>query len=277
MAAKSAPEKKRLVTGNGDPDAPYAKIPPKKTFEELDADFVEAPDLQEIIDALLLTHESLFGPLAELEIKALWKAEGGTKSGNMTLGKCMKLSGLARYFGDCDFVIWLAADWLRELNAGEPATALQVEGMCFHELKHCATTDKGAIVLGYKGHETRSWRTSYRGLVAIHAAKGVSRAAKEFTEEEIAIGRLSLPIPLGAVLCIVELKDCRPTEDVALEVSALERRYGDYSPGRWAWTLELRRVFDPIPARGALGLWEWSLPDVVTFRPRGTDNRLVSE
>lgn len=145
-------EKKRLVvTGAGDPDAPYGKIPPKSRFEEMDAKFIEAPDLEEIIEALISTHESMFGHIAGMEVKALWKAEGGDRNGNATLGKCVKPSGLAKYFGDCDFVIWLAADHLRELNAGDPATALQVEGLCFHELKHCASTDKGAPAI--QGHD----------------------------------------------------------------------------------------------------------------------------
>ena len=40
--------------------------------------------------------------------------------------------------------------------------------------------------------------------------------------------------------------------------SPLEEELGDYSPGRWVWVLANPKPFpEPIPARGALGLWEW--------------------
>ena len=39
----------------------------------------------------------------------------------------------------------------------------------------------------------------------------------------------------------------------------LERRYGDYSRGRFAWRLSEARVFDPIPFKGSLGLFD--VPD----------------
>ena len=114
------------------------------------------------------------------------------------------------------------------------------------------------VALGWKGYETRSWRTSYRGELAIHAAMGFPKYARDFATTERTLGRIPERIPRGAVVCVVKLLDCRPAEEVAGEVSAIERLYGDYSPGRWAWQLQLVRVFEePIPARGALGLWEW--------------------
>jgi hypothetical protein len=37
-----------------------------------------------------------------------------------------------------------------------------------------------------------------------------------------------------------------------------ELAFGDFSPGRFAWLLKNVRVFEnPIPARGALSLWDW--------------------
>ncbi|KKM13451.1 hypothetical protein LCGC14_1716150 [marine sediment metagenome] len=118
------------------------------------------------------------------------------------------------------------------------------------------------MALGYKQVETRSWKTQYRGPLAIHAAKGFPSAARQFAEVERAIGRVPARIPRGAVVCIIDLVDCQPTEDVALRISGLERHLGDYAPGRWAWLFEpstLRVLPDPIPARGALSLWEWEV------------------
>lgn len=38
-----------------------------------------------------------------------------------------------------------------------------------------------------------------------------------------------------------------------------ERAFGDYTPGRYAWVLsDVEELSKPIPARGALGLWEWN-------------------
>jgi hypothetical protein len=37
-----------------------------------------------------------------------------------------------------------------------------------------------------------------------------------------------------------------------------ELYFGDYTEGRFAWILENPIRYDePIPAKGALGLWEW--------------------
>ena len=116
------------------------------------------------------------------------------------------------------------------------------------------------VALGYKRVETRSWPTRYRGPLAIHAAKGFPAWARQFAEEERAIGRLPARIPLGATICTVELVDCRPTQEVALEISGLERHLGDYAPGRWAWLFDpasLQVLEEPIAAGGALGLWDW--------------------
>lgn len=38
-----------------------------------------------------------------------------------------------------------------------------------------------------------------------------------------------------------------------------ESSFGDYTPGRFAWILaDVQKLPDPIPAKGALGLWEWT-------------------
>lgn len=136
------------------------------------------------------------------------------------------------------------------------------------------------IAFGYKHIETRSWSTSYRGLLAIHAAKGFPYQAKDLcvsyyvrhalgphfggTES----GTLASEVPLGAVVATCSLVDCLPTvsdgylsgvfehyPDLDTDV---ERNFGNYDSGRFAWVLEnVNRITQPIPARGALGLWEW--------------------
>ena len=122
------------------------------------------------------------------------------------------------------------------------------------------------VMEGAKRYETRSWTTSYRGPLAIHAAKG--GADRAFTVELIRGGvlRTTSLLPLGSVLGIVRLKDVHSTDhgpywdwDRRIPLTAYtEAELGDYSPHRFAWELRVIEVFpEPIPARGALGLWEW--------------------
>lgn len=121
-----------------------------------------------------------------------------------------------------------------------------------------------AVALGHKQWETRSWTTRYRGLLAIHAAQGFPDSARKFAEQERALGRIPARIARGAIIATARLVDVRPTDEVAIEVSGLERHLGDFSPGRWAWKLaDVVRLEEPIGARGSLGLWR---PDEETTR-----------
>jgi hypothetical protein len=121
------------------------------------------------------------------------------------------------------------------------------------------------VAIGAKRIETRSWRTSYRGPLAIHAAKGFPKWAREFTLEPVCyeIARFGKPTnpayPLGCILATCSLVACTLTS-LAFEerLTARERAFGDYSPGRFAWILEdVKQLPEPIPAKGALQLWNW--------------------
>jgi hypothetical protein len=121
------------------------------------------------------------------------------------------------------------------------------------------------IKCGVKRHETRSWATNYRGLVAIHAAK-------RWTDEEIEAARTlnrqfpAIPLvenpPLGVMLGICRLLNCVPTESLVKNISAHERAVGGWAEGRFAWEMEVLEVFDtPIEAKGQQGLFDWQLPE----------------
>lgn len=115
---------------------------------------------------------------------------------------------------------------------------------------------------GYKLNETRSWSTSYRGLMAIHAAKNKSalpdarsilEAAGLLKDDETTLGGMTWP--LGKILCVVDLVDCVPTEQIRDGLSQRERAMGDYSDGRYVWITKTCRQLDPlIPYRGTQGL-----------------------
>lgn len=103
--------------------------------------------------------------------------------------------------------------------------------------------------------ETRSWKTNYRGMIAIHAAKGFPKYAREFAEIELALGRIPKRLPFGAIIGFVTIFEMRKTEDIVQQINSIERLYGDYSPGRWAWMLHGFISIEPIPCKGHLGLW----------------------
>lgn len=131
------------------------------------------------------------------------------------------------------------------------------------------------LIWGFKQYETRSWQTAYRGPLAIHAAKRwqkeqiglASQFVREYPELR-ADGILrttydNVP-PLGCVLGIVELEIIYRTEDIRDSLSPMERDFGDFSRGRYAWEVRVLERFEtPVPYRGAQGIWEWK-PDSPT-------------
>ncbi|OUN01378.1 MAG: hypothetical protein BAA04_07105 [Firmicutes bacterium ZCTH02-B6] len=117
------------------------------------------------------------------------------------------------------------------------------------------------IAIGAKRIETRSWPTSYRGPVLIHAGK-----SREYLHVAVFAGwagplwgRFPKPeqLPLGAVVAVADLVDCvQMTEAYIAKVPMDERRFGYYLPGRYAWHLANVRALDkPVPAQGQRGLW----------------------
>ena len=124
-----------------------------------------------------------------------------------------------------------------------------------------------AIPLGWKGVETRHWKTAHRGEIAIHAAKRWTPAQAEFASVERALGRVPARLPFGAIVAIVSIVDVRPSEELELSVSAIERLYGNYEPGRFGWVLEnVRPLREPVGCVGRQSIW--TLPDEVASAVR---------
>lgn len=120
------------------------------------------------------------------------------------------------------------------------------------------------VEVGAKKIETRSWKTSYRGTLLIHASMsrkrlGVLTMYPWLGKPLVAAGyRAEDSVPFGAVVAVCDLVDCVPiTKNLwPLDLSPQEEEYGDYSAGRFAWKLaNVRRLKKPIPYKGALGLW----------------------
>lgn len=146
------------------------------------------------------------------------------------------------------------------------------------------------VAIGAKRIETRSWSTKYRGPLLIHAAAGLgpvggwkglrdltaSQPFKDALEDGVARGLVPAyddDLPFGAIVAQANLIRIVETDDLRIDgrtsvitglgietwyLSDQERAFGDYTPGRFAWLLaDARPLATPIPAKGALGLWEW--------------------
>ena len=141
----------------------------------------------------------------------------------------------------------------------------------------------------YKQFETRSWRTDYRGPLAIHASakdvREVIRAVQRpATLRALGEGVLRILYPDGpppgtdwqtviellrssrdgilprkALIGTVELADCLEiTPELRAEQPARELAVGNWRPGAYAWVFKNRRLFDaPITINGQQGLWRY--------------------
>ncbi len=123
------------------------------------------------------------------------------------------------------------------------------------------------MAIGAKRIETRSWQTSYRGWLAIHASKG--GLGKAQLQECCSDPRFSLALSgevlkPGHIVAVVELIDCCPMEDRGCLPGVFsdypemdtpqERAFGDYHPDRWAWVTDRLFRLQPIPYKAAQGL-----------------------
>lgn len=120
------------------------------------------------------------------------------------------------------------------------------------------------IAIGAKEYETRSWAQSYRGTIAIHAAKRTSEIQRVLNKPDMACylndeGYHKVQdFPLGAIVAFAKLTAIYRTEELRPHLSPKELQYGDFSNGRFAWRIEQVAILDePIPARGQQGLWDW--------------------
>lgn len=132
------------------------------------------------------------------------------------------------------------------------------------------------VAASVKTVETRSWGTSYRGLLAIHAAKKWDEDVTGAIEEaranlkkcwglrfltEAHQNALFAPgqtwqATLGKVLAVVDLVDCRRMDEAP---DAQEALFGFYGEGRWGWVFDpatIRPLPEPVPCPGARQLWD---------------------
>ena len=117
------------------------------------------------------------------------------------------------------------------------------------------------IMDGRKTLEVRSRAIKHRGPLALHAAATpdppyrTDRANPSQTLpcEECDGERL----PLGVVLCVVDLVDCRPMQESDREAAFMEDDFD--VDGLWVWELADVRPLKPLPKRGNCAMWH--VPD----------------
>lgn len=115
-----------------------------------------------------------------------------------------------------------------------------------------------AVAFGLKQIETRSWPTTYRGLLLIHAGKHVLVPSDEVVDaiaESHAMRGWDATRTMGRIVAVASLVSCRRSESFT-DLSNLERTLGNFAPMRYGFELQdVQRLLYPIPARGFQGLW----------------------
>jgi hypothetical protein len=149
-----------------------------------------------------------------------------------------------------------------------------------------------AIALGLKPWETRDWPTSYRGPLALHAARhkwtdaepwdieAVRRlrrklypAMAEAISDQASYSLVNAQLCYGAVICIADVADCVRTSRLRGRIPDEHEFWGDFSDGergrgRFAFKLENVRMLDPpLSWRGQLGFFDVELPGAAAPRP----------
>ena len=116
------------------------------------------------------------------------------------------------------------------------------------------------IALGHKKIETRSWKTSYRGDILIHASLSKT-FLKSIKNKEVLNIIKDIDLNYGMIICKAKLIDCiEMTKDYLEKIKSnpKEKQLGIYEEGRYAWLLdEIELLETKIPIKGKLGLWEY--------------------
>lgn len=125
------------------------------------------------------------------------------------------------------------------------------------------------FVLGEVKYETRSWRTAYRGTLAIHTSKKMDKTACRHVGIQALLGKHGYTenkLPSGKIIAVCRLVNClrvieNNQESAILEdgriVTGNDFFLGDYRVGGYVWEVEdMQQLDEYIPAKGRLGLWE---------------------
>lgn len=117
---------------------------------------------------------------------------------------------------------------------------------------------------GKKVIETRSWKTSYRGELYIHASNKKIKRSDAHTSELLKLIP-NVPMGYGNIICKCRLVDCVYMDQEFLDMMQKDKQEflcGEYSLGRYAWILEDVEILEkPIPAKGHLNIWNYEVSE----------------
>lgn len=116
------------------------------------------------------------------------------------------------------------------------------------------------IMNGNKKIETRSWKTTYRGELYIHAS-GKS-LAKEFLDDNIIDLIKDMNMNYGNIICKGNLVDCVYMDEefiTKIKENKMEYVCGRYKVGRYAWIFDNIESISPIAAKGKLNIWNYDI------------------
>ncbi len=113
---------------------------------------------------------------------------------------------------------------------------------------------------GIKTIETRSWKTTYRGRLYIHASS--TKIPKAYRENQALMSLVNnKELSYGNIICSCDLVDCiEMTDEFIDDIRKNNNEYvtGIYAKGRYAWILKNIEILDnPIKAKGHLGIWNY--------------------
>jgi len=163
------------------------RIPREEDFGS--SDFLDSDDLKAIGDRVIAS-KLVHLDDGELLIDYRWKSRGGSSGGNVTLGKCIHLTGLARHLSlGAHFCVWVAADHCRQRDF----TAAQFEALVYHELCHVERVepeeDGDPVVYRTRGHDAELFFAELREY-------GAWRPTLTLLVD--AVRQLPLPMTVGA-------------------------------------------------------------------------------
>lgn len=110
------------------------------------------------------------------------------------------------------------------------------------------------IVNGWKNIENRTWSTTVRGRILIHAAKGMTRGDYESCLLFIAASGMSVPVPAfedldrGGIVGETTMLDCVP------------QHHSEWFTGPWGFVLDESYPHLFMPCKGSLGFFECNRP-----------------
>lgn len=129
-------------------------------------------------------------------------------------------------------------------------------------MKVLSLTEPYATIIkeGKKTIETRSWKTSYRVKLYIHASS--TKIPKEYKNNKELMSLVDINnLNYGYIICSCDLVDCiEMTKEFIENVKQNKNEYisGVYAKGRYAWILKnIEIIENPIKAKGHLGIWNF--------------------